>query len=100
MIQQRFRYKTQLTPKDFKAKEIHAGRALERDPAYRKDFIPAPQKSTIAVKVPPETLSLLEPLRATGQYGESEAKMVLACFVRWYNQNKVKDRVSKLTIRK
>src|SRR5439155_139026 len=42
---------------------------------------------------------LLHPLAKTGQYGSKETTMVLACFVRWYNQTRVKDRVSKLAIR-
>jgi uncharacterized protein YcgI (DUF1989 family) len=99
LIHERFRYKTQLTPKDFKAKQVRAERKLERDPDYRPDFIPPPKKSTIEVAVTPEALSLLQPLARTGQYGDEEPTMVLACFVRWYNQSRVKDRVSKLTIR-
>jgi len=99
LIQSRFKFKSQLTPSDFKAKEIRVPRKLERDPDYKPDFIPAPKKTTIEVSVSHEALSLLGPLARTGQYGASEATMVLACFVRWYNQTKVKDRVSKLTIR-
>ena len=59
----------------------------------------APRKSTLDVEMSPEVLSLLQPLRKTGQYGASDPTAVLACFVRWYNQNRVKDRVSKLSIR-
>ena len=94
-----FKYKSQLTPKDFKAKEVHAARELKRDPSYRPDYIPAPKKTTLDVNISEHSLSLLEPLGKTGQYGESGEKMVLACFIRWYNQTRVKDRVSKLTIR-
>src|SRR5262249_27099947 len=99
MIQGRFRYKSQLTPADFAVKEIRINRKLERDPTYRPNFVPAPRKSTLDVQISPEALSLLQPLRKTGQYGESDSTVVLACFVRWYNQNRVKDRVSKLSIR-
>lgn len=99
MIEERFKYKTQLTPKDFKVKEVHGKRELERDPEYRADFIPPPRKSTLEVEIAAQTRSLLEPLAKTGQYGETDSKTVLACFVRWYNQTKVRDRVSKLTIR-
>lgn len=99
-IQERFgRYKTQLTPADFKLKDIQPRRRLERDPGYRAEFIPPPRKSAIEVTVSRETVSLLEPLAKTGQYGADQPKMLLACFMRWYNQNRVKDRVSKLTIR-
>jgi len=94
-----FKYKSQLTSKEFKAKEVHAARELKRDPSYRPDYIPAPKKTTLDVNISEHSLSLLEPLGKSGQYGESEQKMVLACFIRWYNQTRVKDRVSKLTIR-
>ena len=99
MIEERFKYKTQLTPEDFKIKKILAERQLKRNSAYRPDFLPPPRKSTIEVEVSPQTRSLLQPLAKTGQYGSNETTMVLACFVRWYNQTRVKDRVSKLTIR-
>jgi hypothetical protein len=99
MIEGRFRYKSQLTPADFAVKEIRVNRKLERDPMYRPNFVPAPRKSTLEVQISPEALSLLQPLRTTGQYGESDSTVVLACFVRWFNQNRVKDRVSKLSIR-
>ena len=99
LIAKRFKYKSQLTPKDFKLRKIHGKRALKRDPAYRPDFIPPPRKSTIEVEVSRESRSLLQPLARTEQYGEDESTMVLACFIRWYNQTRVKDRVSKLTVR-
>jgi hypothetical protein len=99
-IQERFgRYKTQITPSDFKVKDIRSQRKLERDPNYMPGFIPAPKKIAIEVNVSPATLSILQPLTNTGVYGSSEAKIILACFMRWYNQSRARDRFTKLSIR-
>lgn len=100
LIQGRFgRYQTQMTPRDFKAKEIRAQRELVIDSNYKPEFIPAPRKTTFDVNISPEMSTCLQSLMKTGIYGASEEKALIACFLRWYTVNRVKGHIAKLSIR-
>lgn len=99
-IQERFgRYKSQKTPNDFKLKEIRRNRKLERDPNYEPEFFPAPRKVAIELELSADVREILQPLMKTEIYGSSEGKAVVACFMRWYNANRLTDRSIKLSFR-
>ncbi len=100
LIQSRFgRYQSQMTPSDFKVKGIRAQRELISDPSYKPEFIPAPRKITFELNISPEMVACLQSLMKTGIYGASEAKALIACFMRWHSVTRSKNHVAKLLIR-
>lgn len=99
LLQDRFgSYKCHKTPKDFKAKEILATRELKRDPGYRPEYLPVGPKTTVDVEVSGELETVLDALMKTGVYGATRDKALIACFAKWFDLNRARERGIKLKI--
>ena len=99
LLQGRFgRYECHKTPKNFKVKDILATRELTRDGDYTPDYLPVGPKLTIDVELSGELEAVLDALMRTGVYGATKDKALIACFARWFDLNRARERGIKLQI--
>lgn len=78
-------FTTQRTPADFKQSQIRVERELSRDPAYEPDFTNVPiEMAEIPVDLDEEETALLEDLRATGEFGQTDAEVLRHVVHSWW----------------
>lgn len=79
------KFSTQRTPADFKQSQIRVERELSRDPDYVPEFTNVPiQISEVAVELDDDQAALLEQLRATGQFGKTDAEVLRHVVHSWW----------------
>jgi len=93
------RFKSQLTPRDFRLQDIRVERELTRDPTYQASFIRSPARETVNVELSPEAQDMLRSVASRGVYGPSEEKVVVGAFSYWYQRNNENPRFTRLAIR-
>jgi uncharacterized protein YcgI (DUF1989 family) len=100
VLQQRFgSYRCQKTPKDFRVQNILATRELTPDPNYRPDYLPMGLKVAVEVETSGELDAVLDALMKTGVYGASRDKALIACFAKWFDLNRARERGIRLSIK-
>lgn len=78
-------FTTQRTPADFKQSQIRVERELSRDPGYVPDFTNVPiEISEVAVELDDQEAALVEELRATGEFGTTDADVLRHVFHSWW----------------
>jgi uncharacterized protein len=78
----------QRTPADFKNSNIKADRELHSDPGYVADFTNFPiVVSDVAVDLSAEEYRLLQDLKATGLYGETDSEALRYILFSWWIEN-------------
>lgn len=78
-------YKNQRTPDDFRLSEIRTKRELERDESYAPDWPVYPiVKRPVEVKLSAEEYELLERLRDTRAFGETDSDVLRHAFFSWW----------------
>lgn len=81
-------YHNQRTPKDFKIKEIKPDRELRHDPHYKPEFTNVPIKvSEIEVGMDGSEMDMLQDLKKTGEYGETDGEVLRYIFFSWWIEN-------------
>jgi uncharacterized protein YcgI (DUF1989 family) len=79
--------RTQVTPADFKLKQIKADRELRRDPGYSPDFAHVPVRfEDVTVDLDDDEMALLEAMTATGRYGATAAEALRFILFAWWNE--------------
>jgi len=79
------RYRNQRTPADFKVRQIKADRPLQRDSAYRPEFVNVPlQHTDLDVALNTDEMRQLRALAATGKFGETDAEVLRYVFFSWW----------------
>jgi hypothetical protein len=66
---------------------VHADRALKRDESYVADYRPAPARTTLQVELSEDERQIVDGLRDTGLYGDTDGEVVRAAFMRWSNNH-------------
>jgi uncharacterized protein YcgI (DUF1989 family) len=80
-------YATQRGVDSFRLKTIKADRELTRDPSYVPHWDHYPITSeTIPVELDPDQYALLQALRATGDYGDSDEAALREAFFTWWSE--------------
>lgn len=78
-------YRNQRTPADFRLSTIRVQRELERDAAYEPAWPVYPiDKRAVEVRLSDDEHALVERLRATGAFGDSDGEVVRHAFFSWW----------------
>jgi uncharacterized protein YcgI (DUF1989 family) len=82
------RYRNQRTPDDFKLKEIKATRELVRDAGYTPEWPVYPiVPQEVELELGDDDMALVGALRADGNFGEEDGKIVRHAFFSWWIEN-------------
>jgi hypothetical protein len=81
-------FRNQRTPEQFRNSRIKADRELRRDADYRPEFTNVPlRKEDLAVALSEDEQALLQALKATGNYGATDAEVLRYVVFSWWIEN-------------
>lgn len=81
---------------DFEVKEISAARELRRNPDYKPNYIPVPERKALDLPTMPDEDKLIDFLLGTGVYGKTSGEAVRIGFMRWWNSKHVTNPRAKI----
>jgi len=87
---------TQVKSADLSGVPVLAQRELERDPDYVPSFLPLAPPVALELELGDREARVLDGLRATKLYGDTDGEVIRAAFMRWCNAHHTRVRRSKI----